>query len=109
MGKITPSGTDLATQAVATVFTAAGQVTAPACFQGHFNLFVGSAGAFTGTVRLEASHDGGATWLPLTAMGNAVSITAEAAEVLRQYEPGVLIRARCMALSAGTIQVRISQ
>lgn len=109
MGKMNPYGPELAQQTVAAVFTAAGQVTQAACFQGYFNLFVGGSGSFTGTIRLEATHDGGATWLPLTAMGNAVSITAEAVETLHQYEPGVMIRARCMALSAGTIPVRISQ
>lgn len=103
------NGLERAANVVETIFTAAGQATEPRVFQGHFNLFIGGAGAFTGSVRLEASKDGGEIWLPVTAYGNAVSISAEAVETLHQYEPGVLIRARCMALSAGAIPVRISQ
>lgn len=107
MGKLTAAGQEMATQAITAAFTAVGQTSAAACFQGWYNLFVG--GTFVGSVGLEASFDGGMTWLPVTSLGNAVAITGRAVELLRQFEPGVLIRARCIAFTSGTIEVRISQ
>ena len=102
-------GSEWAIQPVEATFTAVGQTTTPAAYQGWFNLFVGDAGNFTGSIGLEASYDGGVTWLPLTSAGTAVTFSARAVETLRQYEAGVLIRARCLTLSAGTIKVRLSQ
>lgn len=108
MGKLTAAGADMAIQVVTATLTAAGQTTPAASFNGAFNLFL--AGPFVASIGLEASFDGGATWLPITAMGNAVVLTGPAAETLPgQFETGVLIRARCTTYTSGNIAVRLSQ
>jgi len=67
-------------------------------------------GTFVGTVRLERSFDGGTTWLPLTANGNAmVTLTAPCSEQWQEDETGVLYRWNCTAYTSGTIYYRISQ
>jgi len=77
-------------------------------FAGRFNLTLGPD-AFTGTVQVERSFDGGATAHPCTQTGAVRLFTAPATEVLDEPEPGVLYRLRCSAYSAGPIRWRLSQ
>lgn len=107
MGKPSFQSADLAVQVVTAEFTAAGQVTAAACFSGAFNLFI--TGTFVGEVGLEISYDGGASWAPMTSLGAGVTFAGRCAEALRVPELGLLIRARCTAFTSGTIIVRLSQ
>ncbi|WP_194745738.1 hypothetical protein [Thermaurantiacus tibetensis] len=107
MGKPTPSAADLASQVVTATLSAVGQTSAPAAFSGRFILAIG--GTFVATLVPECSFDGGATWLPLTSLGNAITFTARAVEVMSCPEPGVLFRMRCSAHTSGAAEIRISQ
>jgi hypothetical protein len=77
-------------------------------FSGRFNLALGPA-AFTGTVQVERSFDGGATAHPCTQGGVVQLFTAPATEVLEEPEPGVLYRLNCITYTAGPIAWRLSQ
>lgn len=66
-------------------------------------------GTFVGTVRLARSFDNGATFLPLTALGTAISFTGPCTETFEEYEEGVLYRWECTSYTSGTINYRISQ
>jgi hypothetical protein len=66
-------------------------------------------GSFVGTVVLERSFDQGMTWLPLTALGSAISFTAPCSETFEEPEFGVQYRVHCTAYTSGTINYRLSQ
>lgn len=76
-------------------------------FLGTANIAIWGAG--TGTVIIERSFDGGATAIPLTNLGAAVSFTGPASEIIFNREPGVLHRFRRTVATAGTMSVRASQ
>ena len=67
-------------------------------------------GVFVGTVILEQSYDGGATWLPVSVdtSGTANAYTAPMNIVWIQPERDVFSRLRCSAFTSGTINYRIS-
>lgn len=67
-------------------------------------------GTFNATTRLERSFDKGTTWLPLTAVGQALySWTAPASESAEEPEEGVLYRLNCTAYVSGTVNYLVSQ
>jgi hypothetical protein len=105
-----PATLDQANVVVSGTFTAAGQVSPAYVLYGVFNLFVyangGPNAAWTGSVQLERSFDGGVTWVvcgvggggiaqAIYASGLDVSITAD------EPERGMGYRIHCTALSAG--------
>jgi hypothetical protein len=65
-------------------------------------------GTFVATIALERSFDAGTTWLPLTALGNAISFTGAATEVFDEPESGVIYRLNCTAYTSGTVNYRLS-
>lgn len=65
-------------------------------------------GTFAGTVRLERSFDNGVTWLPLTALGDAIQFTAPCSEIWEEPHTGVLYSLNCTAYTSGTINFRLS-
>lgn len=107
MGLNASGGTELAPTVVSGNFTATGQSSA-AMFIGYFN--VSLWGAFVGTVVLERSFDGGATFLPCSTdtVGDPNSYTAPISIVVNEPEPGVYYRVRCSAYTSGTINYRLS-
>lgn len=110
MGKLTPTGQDLANKVVSKALTAAAgaaSVTDWADMAGEFNIEISGNGA--GTLVVERSFDGGATAVPLTNLGAVVSFAGPASETIRSREPGVLHRIRCTVLSGGSFAARISQ
>jgi hypothetical protein len=68
-------------------------------------------GTFVGTVRLERSFDGGATWLPKTAggSGSIYTYTSPVSEVDEEPEAAVAYRLNCTSYTSGTINYRLSQ
>jgi hypothetical protein len=88
------------------VFTTTGQ-SSPRGITGGFNMSLW--GSFTGMVQIERSFDDGTTWLPLTALGTAISFTGPCSEVLEEPAFGALYRLNCTALTSGTINYRIGQ
>ena len=97
-------------------FTATGVTAAPYFSPEYTSSVDGSApfnmslwGTFVGTVQLERSFDNGVTFLPLTALGTAITFTAPATEVFNEPESGVQYRLNCTAFTSGTINYRLSQ
>lgn len=78
-----------------------------AVVQGTFNAAL--TGTFVATVRLMRSFDNGATFHPLTALGQTIEFTAPCEEFFAEPEPGVLYAWQCVAYTSGTIEYRISQ
>lgn len=73
--------------------------------------FTGAGGAFSGTVQLERSFDGGSTYIPvsLTPAGTtAAKWTAEVSTEFMEPERGVLYRLNATIYSSGTINYRLS-
>ena len=110
MGKLTTTGAELAPSVLSGVFTGTGNDGTSISINGPFNFFVQGG---SGTVVLQASYDGGTTWIgvPATDSGTTVSVnTATAAGMFRvtEVEPGVLYRANCTAYTSGSINYRIS-
>lgn len=79
----------------------------PAELLGTFNAAL--HGAFSATVVLERSYDRGATWQPLTALGNSFVFNGPCEELFEESEPGVLYSWNCIAYTSGTIGYRLSQ
>jgi hypothetical protein len=111
----TPVSHDQANAVVSGAFAATGQ-SASFLFWGPFNILLygntGPNGAWTGTVRLERTFDGGTTWIvcgiggdgtqAIWATGTDVSVVAG------EPEKGVAYRLNCTALAAGPINYRLS-
>lgn len=75
--------------------------------------FTGSGVNFTGSIQLERSFDGGATWLVCNVGGGGVMAIYNAGTPVNmtfgEPEKNVLYRLNCTVLSAGSINYRISQ
>lgn len=74
--------------------------------------FTGAAIAWTGTVQLERSFDGGLTWLVCNIGGSGQLAQWTAGPITLTFgepEKQVLYRLNCTALSSGNINYRISQ
>ena len=108
MGKgLVTTGIEQADQVAVGSFTGTGQVNL-GVFLGYFRFYV--TGTFVGTVRLECSYDGGATWVPasLDTLGDYASYTQPVSVVGFEPEKGVFYRINCTAYTSGTINVRMS-
>ena len=74
-------------------------------------LFTGAV-AYSGTIEIERSFDGGSTWMPVCLPNTftAAKQTSGAAFTTTLFEPelGVLYRVACTAYTSGTINYRIS-
>jgi hypothetical protein len=79
---------------------------AAAQVRGDFNFSLW--GTFAATCTLERSFDG-TTWLPLTALGTAISWTGPTSETLSEPEYGVLYHVKCSPVTSGTVNYRVSQ
>lgn len=91
--------------------------TIPAAFFREFNVLLWWTSSFNGTVQLERSFDGGATYQVVSednagtlAVYSGAGATALSLNVIA-FEPeyGVLYRWNCTAYSAGTANYRLSQ
>lgn len=107
MGKLSTTDTDLARSAASGTLTALGST--PACaLNGRFNLSIW--GAFSATVALERSFDGGATWINCSRSdGTNNSLSAAYSGVIDEIESGVLYRLTCTGYTSGTVNWRMSQ
>ena len=111
----TPPAGDMANAVVTGSFTATGQSTSFLAY-GRFNILLygnsGPNGAWTGTVRLERSFDGGTTWIVAGVGGAGQQASwntgADVSVVADEPEMGVLYRLNCTAHAAGTINYRLS-
>jgi hypothetical protein len=92
--------------AVSGSLSAAG-ASSPVQVRGDFNLSLW--GTFSATCGLERSFDSGASWLPLTALGTALSWSGPASETLNEPEYGVQYHLKCSAVTSGTLNYRVSQ
>lgn len=112
----TPPAHDQANFVLAGTFTATGQSQA-ALLYGAFNMLIYAGGgpnaAWTASIQLERSFDGGTTWVvcadPMGTTNQAVY--ANAKDVSRQFaecERGVMYRLDCTAYTSGTINYRLS-
>lgn len=98
-------------------FSASG-VASPVSIFGLFYLGVwgtplggnGEPGTFTGTVLLERSTDGGATWLPCSVDGTGALAQYTAAALVQglEVEAVALYRLNCTSYSSGTINWRLA-
>jgi len=68
-------------------------------------------GTFSGSVRVERSFDGGATWLECSrdGAGTPAAYAAPISVVMEEPEAGVLYRLNCTTRSSGTVNYRLSQ
>ncbi len=112
----TPPANDEANAVVAGVFTGTGQ-SGSFLVWGPFNLFLygssGPNGAWSGTVRLERSFDGGTTWVVCGIGGSGAQATwvgasADISIVVGEVERGMLYRLNCTAYTSGNINYRMS-
>lgn len=68
------------------------------------------SGVFTATLRLAASWDAGATWIPVTTSDGAVrTFSAPERLVLEEPEDGVIYRVECLAFTSGAAAWRFSK
>lgn len=76
---------------------------------GNFNVAVW--GTFTGTVTLQNSYDGGATWIPVVNKhtGQNVTFTSPGALQEDEVEAGVYYRLQMTAYTSGAASIRISE
>ena len=111
----TPPAGDQATNVLTGAFAAVG-VGAAIIMYGTFNVTVWGTGggntAWSGSVRLERSFDGGTTWIVAGVGGTgAQAVWATGTDISVQAfetERGVAYRLNCTALTAGTLAWRIS-
>lgn len=111
----TPPAGDQANAVVAGNFTATGSSTS-FLINGPFNVVIygssGPNGAWSGSVQLERSFDGGTTWIVAGVGGagqQAVYTTGtDVSFVASDPEKGMLYRLRCTAYTSGTINYRLS-
>lgn len=110
-----PSTFDQANAVVSGAFSGTG--TSPAfVFYGMFNVVLygnsGPNGAWTGSVRLERSFDGGVTWIVcgVGQAGNQAVYNAgtDVSVTFNEPEKGVGYRLNCTSFSSGPINYRIS-
>jgi hypothetical protein len=108
MGKLSTTGSELAQTVSSAAVTSAAVIGTPIALLGKFNLAIW--GVFVGTVVLEKSFDGGATFIQCInrQTQTAVSFTAPAAMSFDEPEPGVLYQLRCSAFTSGTVNGRLS-
>lgn len=112
---LTPPAHDLANAVVSGAFTGTGQ-SASFLFWGPFNLFIyGNSppnGAWTGTVRLERSFNGGVSWLVCGIGGDGTQAIwttgTDVSIVAGEPEEGMLYRLNCTVFGAGPINYRLS-
>lgn len=116
MGAFAPGGPDQANQVLSGNFAATG-VSGSIALYGSFNVSLygssGPNGAWTGSVQLERSFDGGATWLVCsTSAAGAQAVysagSKDVSVVVSEPERGVLYRLDCTAFTSGPINYRIS-
>jgi hypothetical protein len=114
MGKIAPDQPELARRVETGVFTApaAGPwVPVGGGYAGtvdSFNVVVW--GDFQALLEGEYSFDGGTTAVQaIFEYGDEFRIMSPGAWLLRQTEPGVLFRLRCLSINSGIVNWRISQ
>lgn len=111
-----PAAGDQANAVVSGQFTGTGQ-SASLLPWGAFNLVLygngGPNGAWTGTVRLERSFDGGTTWIVCGIGGGGAQASwatgTDVSVLAGEPERGVLYRLNCTAFVAGPINYRMSQ
>jgi hypothetical protein len=109
--------TDLANGGFVGTFTAAATTSPYYAFQGAFNVVFGGPsgpnGTWSGSIQLERSFDGGATWYICGVGGGgqqAIYSTSnqDVSFVASEPEQGVLYRLHCTALTAGTVNYRMT-
>lgn len=106
MGKPTSDTIDRATRVASGSFSAAG-IGDWVLMRDSFA--VSLAGTFQGSFELECSYDAGATAVPVTSAGQPVTFTAPCREIVDEPEPGMLYRWRCVSLTSGEADWRISR
>jgi hypothetical protein len=74
---------------------------------GEFNASL--SGTFVATMQLVRSLDNGASFQPLTALGNSFTFTGPCEEVFNEPQPGVLYAWECTSYTSGTVEYRIGQ
>lgn len=109
MARRSPTSPDEASSIVAGTFTATGNSASSAFFPGGLNCSIW--GTFVGTVGIERSFDGGATFIPIEKdlAGTNLTFTAPDSVIVEEVESAVLYRAVCSAFTSGTINYRLSQ
>lgn len=107
MGKLAPTGIELATDLLTGSLSAAG-ASASIALYGRFNLTL--SGTFSATVQLQRSFDGGTTWVERTidTTGAAASFTAPVSLSLFEPERGVIYQLDVTAYTSGTVNFRLS-
>lgn len=113
---LTPPANDQANAVYAGQITGTGP-TAPVMMYGSFNVVFGGTGgpngSWSGTVRLERSFDGGATWFVAGVGGQGAQAiyntpNQDVSLVVGEFEKGVLYRLNATAWSSGTVIYRFS-
>jgi hypothetical protein len=98
-------------------FSGTGQSASAQVF-GPFNIAIwgtplsgGLSGAFSATIALERSLDGGTTWIAAAADGTGTAASYTSAVSLSGTEPeqGNLYRFDCTVYASGTVNYRLSQ
>lgn len=109
MGKSALTTADLAGIIATAAFTASGQATTAVELFGSFNMDI--SGTFVGTVQMERSFNGGASFNAVAedGAGTAAAYTAPVSLTAKEIERGTLYRLRCTAYTSGTANVRLSQ
>lgn len=112
MGKLTPTGPDLADVLATGSMTSTGRSSdtgiAVVAKRGALNVTIW--GTFSGTVQIERSFDGGSTWFVLDkdTSGTDLTFTAPQSVVIDEPENGVLYAVNCTNYVSGTINFRLS-
>jgi hypothetical protein len=111
MGIASPGEPDVRRAGASFSFTALNQVSAWVQIAGQFGFAAGGDGAGVGSVGLEVSFDGGATFYNASKLDGTPNswATPFALAPTSPGESGVLHRARCTAYTSGTINGRLSQ
>lgn len=108
MGQPSTTTADLAQFTLEGSFTGLDAHSDTAQLVGPFNIFL--TGTFVATVQLEASYDGGDTWVPAMAdtLGTPVALTAAGYYQWGQIEYGLLFRLTISDYTSGTVNYRFS-
>lgn len=107
MGKTSTTGQEQANPVYSGNFTATGNTVA-GVLKGYWNFWI--YGVFVGSVTLQASFDGGTTWVnaSLDTAGDPATYTTTVKVIGFEPEAGVLYRVVCGAYTSGTINWRLS-